>query len=135
MFFRFLFFILALCPAFAQAATITIEGNSSSLGGCIPFGGGSNGSSTAPYDYELEFTVDTAFNFSGGGLIIRFEKTGDYRQDTTCSKVLVGNASSDSSAYFTAQFYDDKDGIYPWDNTAKVDIGGFRLKLSGVGRR
>jgi len=80
-------------------------------------------------NFELRFTVEQPFNFSGGGLIIRFSNpSATYVLDTSCAQVLVNAEPSDASGYFVARFYNDNDGISPWDaGTAPNEIGGFRI--------
>jgi len=96
----------------------------------------SNGTATSPFgnairfDYELGFVVDTPFTFSGGGLIIRFNATGDFAGDNRGNQVLVFSDADDPSGYFVQRFYGDADGEYPYDGSDGGTIGNFRLELS-----
>ncbi|MCB9760039.1 MAG: hypothetical protein H6739_09420 [Alphaproteobacteria bacterium] len=74
-------------------------------------------------NYELAFTADTAFSFGGGGLIIRFQAQGSFVNDSTCTQVLVWGSAGDSSGYFVRRFYNDTDGVYPWDGSGTTSIG------------
>jgi hypothetical protein len=79
-------------------------------------------------NYELRFTVEHPFSFPGGGLLIRFSNPGGaYATDTICDQVLVNADSTDSSGYFVARFFNDADGVSPWDEGGTSDIGGFRI--------
>jgi len=79
-------------------------------------------------NYELQFTVENAFSFPGGGLIIRFSNpSAAYALDTTCSEDLVRADSSDASGNFVGRFFFDPDGVYPWIIVTTNSIGGFRL--------
>jgi hypothetical protein len=82
-------------------------------------------------DYELQFTSEAPFNFTGGGLIIRFSSPGgafatDIQQDST----LINDANgTDSSGFFVERFFNDSDGLPPYTNSDAQGIGGFRLTL------
>ena len=82
-------------------------------------------------DYELQFTAEAPFNFRGGGLIIRFSNPGGaFATDLQQDAVLVNDAdSTDSSGFFVKRFFNDGDGLPPYDNTGTEGIGGFRLTL------
>ena len=69
-------------------------------------------------DFELEFTADAPFSFSGGGLIIRINAAGSFVNDTTCTQVLVHSNAADTSGYFVERFYGDPDGQYPWSSSS-----------------
>ena len=72
-------------------------------------------------NFELRFTAEQAFDFPGGGLIIRFSNpSAAYALDESCSQVLVNYTSSDSSGYFVQKFY--KDTLIDPGN-----IGGFQI--------
>src|SRR5882724_10379950 len=43
---------------------------------------------TVKGNYDLVFTVQSAFSFSGGGLVIRFKAAGAYASVGTCIQVL-----------------------------------------------
>jgi uncharacterized repeat protein (TIGR01451 family) len=86
-------------------------------------------------DFELRFTVEEPFTFSGGGLIIRFSNGSEtYRQDLTCNESQVGvvGTSSDASGYFVRAFWNDPDGLSPFDANNPLPlreeiIGGFQV--------
>jgi hypothetical protein len=84
-------------------------------------------------NFELRFTVEQPFNFSGGGLIIRFSNpSATYALDGSCSQVLVNAESSDASGYFVDRFYTDADGVSPWSNLNTEYIGGFQITTQSV---
>ena len=87
---------------------------------------------TVSGDYELTYTAETSFSFSGGGFIIGFGATppGTYG-DGGCDQVLVGTNYSDASGYFYCRFYSK-----PHLTTTVLDdvqdgfsLGGFKLQL------
>jgi hypothetical protein len=83
-------------------------------------------------DYELAFPVQLPFNFSGGGLIIRFSNpAGAFASDSSGEGVLVNRANSaDSSNQFVERFNGDVDGGAPWTNAFPGEIGGFKLTIA-----
>ena len=86
-------------------------------------------------DYELTFTARAPFNFSGGGLLIRFGSPGgEFATDLNDpgASVLANNAlSTDPSGYFVERDVRDADGVAPWTNDEYLDgIGGFRLNIA-----
>jgi hypothetical protein len=83
-------------------------------------------------DYELAFTAQAAFEFPGGGLIIRISNPGPaFVGDDTCDDDLVGaNDGSDASGFFVRRVYTDADGVSPWDAGDEGPIGQFRLTLN-----
>jgi len=88
-----------------------------------------------PNNFELRFTVEEAFSFSGGGLIIRFSNGSEaYRQDVTCNESQVGvvGKATDTSGYFVRAFWNDPDGLSPFDATNPLPlreeiINGFQI--------
>src|SRR3954468_10304054 len=87
---------------------------------------------TTSGDYELRFTATAPFNFSGGGLLIRFSNPGGAffgDPDTIDDGVLSNNAlPTDPSGYFVAREVRDADGTSPWTGDEYPDgIGGFQL--------
>ena len=80
-------------------------------------------------NFEVQFTVESPFNFSGGGLIIRFSNPSvSYLSDPICDQVLVETSSGDSSGFFVERFYADSDGQSPWSNEETDSyIGGFQV--------
>jgi hypothetical protein len=79
-------------------------------------------------NFELRFTSQANFTFSGGGLIIRFSNpSAAYQSDTSCTQVLVKAFSTDSSGFFVKRFYQDTDGLPPYDAEDTDDIGGFQV--------
>ncbi len=89
-------------------------------------------------NFELQFIAEAPFSFPGGGLIIRFSNpSAAYLADTTCDQVLVNADSTDTSGYFVQRFYNDADGVSPWDNPSTGSIGAFQvinmLSIPGVG--
>ncbi len=83
-------------------------------------------------NFELGFTVENAFNFAGGGLIIRFSNpSATYNADSSCDQVLVYGDPGDTSGFFVERFFTDADGTSPWDTEFLDTIGVFRVG-SGV---
>jgi hypothetical protein len=82
-------------------------------------------------DYELAFTAQAAFNFAGGGLIIRISNPGpSFVGDETCDVQLVGAPDgTDPSGFFVSRVFTDADGVSPWDQGDEGPIGQFRLTL------
>ncbi len=85
-------------------------------------------------NFDMRFVVDSAFDFPGGGLIIRFSNgSAAYRADNdTCDQVGVVATSNDGSENFVVSFWKDEDGIAPWSPDASVDlretlIAGFQV--------
>jgi hypothetical protein len=91
---------------------------------------------TTSGDYELGFTATAPFNFSGGGLLIRFSNPGGAffgDPDTIDDGVLANNAlPTDPSGYFVAREVRDNDGSAPWTDEYLDGIGGFRLNIADV---
>lgn len=57
-------------------------------------------------DYDLVYTVTTAFSFAGGGLAIAFEPLGALLADASVGFGLVGALNaSDPSGLFVGRFY------------------------------
>jgi hypothetical protein len=57
-------------------------------------------------DYELTYTVEAAFNFPGGGLIVGFAGSPPAGYpDNTCDQVLVVTTAPDSSGLFYGRFF------------------------------
>ncbi len=90
-------------------------------------------------NFELQFEVDDSFSFAGGGLIIRFSNgSAAYREDdTTCDQVGVVGKASDSSGYFVRAFWNDPDGVTPFDAENPLPlreeiIGGFQITSRDV---
>jgi hypothetical protein len=84
-------------------------------------------------NYELGFTAEAPFNFTGGGLIIRFsDPSTSYLTDTHCDGVLGGADSSDPSGFFVERYYGDADGVTPYDHFDVASLAGFRLTLADV---
>ena len=81
-------------------------------------------------DYEMTFTAQAAFDFPGGGLIIRISNPGpSFLPDQTCDGQLVGNVSTDSSGRFVERVFNDVDGAAPWDGIDNGPLAQFRLIL------
>lgn len=57
-------------------------------------------------DYDLSFTVDTDFVFSGGGLIIDFAPRGSFlsNDSTTFEQILVNSNADDTSGFFVSRY-------------------------------
>ncbi len=85
-------------------------------------------------DYELQFTSQAPFNFSGGGLIIRFSSPGGaFASDLQQDQTLINDANgTDSSGFFVKRFFNDADGLPPYGDSDTQGIGGFRLTLLDV---
>ena len=88
---------------------------------------------TVDGNYELEYTAQTAFNFPGGGLIIRFSNPGtDLAADdgSTEGPLENGGSDTDTSGFFVERFWRDMDGLYPWTGDMDFDsIAAFRLQI------
>jgi uncharacterized repeat protein (TIGR01451 family) len=79
-------------------------------------------------NYELEFTSEAAFNFAGGGLIVRFSNpSAAYQLDDTCTLVLVKADPSDTSGFFVERFVRDANGTSPWDTLFPNTIAALRI--------
>ena len=81
-------------------------------------------------NFELQFTAEAPFSFPGGGLIIRFsDPSTSYEADTTCTFVLGGGTSTDTSAFFVRRSFRDPDGVFPWAGPffTNVNIGAFQV--------
>ena len=84
-------------------------------------------------NYELGFTAEAPFDFSGGGLIIRFsDPSANYLTDVSCDGVLGGAESSDPSGFFVERYFGDADGLTPYDHFGIGNIAGFRFTLADV---
>ena len=84
-------------------------------------------------NYELGFTAEAPFNFSGGGLIIRFSNPSvAYAMDNFCDGVLGGADSTDPSGFFVERYFGDADGVTPYDQFGVGSLAGFRLTLADV---
>ena len=84
-------------------------------------------------NYELGFTAEAPFNFSGGGLIIRFsDPSVAYAMDKFCDAVLGGADSTDPSGFFVERYFGDADGVTPYDKFGVGSLAGFRLTLADV---
>jgi hypothetical protein len=82
-------------------------------------------------DYELGWTASSAFDFPGGGLLIRFSNPASaFASDITCDATLVNGASTDPSGFFVERAFLDDDGASPWDTTDNSSIGQFRVTLN-----
>ena len=56
-------------------------------------------------DFELAYTVTSAFTFAGGGLVIALEAVGGTTIDTTNNPNLVNSSATDTSNLFVSRFY------------------------------
>ena len=87
---------------------------------------------STPGNYELQWTASAAFDFAGGGLLIRFSNpAGAFATDATCDADLVGAAGpGDASGFFVGRRYGDQDGVSPWTGVNDaVALGQFRVSL------
>jgi hypothetical protein len=83
-------------------------------------------------DFEMQFTVEAPFVFPGGGLIIRFSNPSvSYALYDQCDQVLVKGDSSDTSGFFISRFFQDPDGLPPYQDTDGGSIGAFRIVATG----
>jgi hypothetical protein len=89
------------------------------------------GDSTAG-NFELRYTLEAPFSFPGGGLIILFSNpSATYAMNgTNCEGALVHADGSDPSGYFLERFYNESDGVPPYDNPDPASIGGFQLTIA-----
>lgn len=78
-------------------------------------------------NYELVFTVEQAFSFPGGGLIINFSNPGvNFVNDGTCGDGhVVSTTSSDPSDYFAWGYFRDVLIVDSSVGTRTAPIGGF----------
>ena len=78
-------------------------------------------------NYELVFTVEQAFSFPGGGLIINFSNPGvNFVLDGTCGNGhVVSTTSSDPSDYFAWGYFRDVLIVDSSVGTRNAPIGGF----------
>jgi len=86
-------------------------------------------------NYEMMFTVGAPFSFPGGGLIIRFSNpSAQYRLGAAdaCDQVLVHANDTDSSGNFVLRFFNDGDGLPPYEDDGSGNIGGFRILFTHV---
>lgn len=84
-------------------------------------------------DYDLQFQVESPFDFTGGGLLVKMEASGAFRSDLTCTDVLSVLPSSDPSGQLVSHFYYEYDGSWPWTKTNTSEVAPFRLQLTGRG--
>jgi hypothetical protein len=88
---------------------------------------------TVDGNYELQYRAQTAFNFPGGGLIIRFSNPGaELAADDGMTEGPLSNGGddTDTSGFFVERFLRDLDGVYPWTgDTLVTDIAAFRLQI------
>ncbi|WP_075187111.1 PEP-CTERM sorting domain-containing protein [Teredinibacter haidensis] len=87
------------------ASTITNGGNAADANGftrVVSSGNGGQGTATQG-DYELEFTIDSAWDFLGGGLMIAFSPVGVTASDSSWSTGFYGNSSASNT--HVGQFY------------------------------
>lgn len=83
-------------------------------------------------DFEMQFTVQSTFNFNGGGLIVRFSNpSAAYQLYMQCDQVLVKADQSDASGFFVQRFYGDTDGLPPYDEQDGGAIGAIRIISEG----
>jgi hypothetical protein len=83
-------------------------------------------------NYELQWIASSAFDFPGGGLLIRFSNpAGAFATDATCEPANIGGAdtSADASGFFVGRRYLDADGVSPWPDGDDASIAQFRLIL------
>jgi hypothetical protein len=79
-------------------------------------------------NFEVQYKVEAAFAFAGGGLIIRFANPSEaYKKDPPCDQVQVKASVSDPSGQFLFRVFNDVDGKAPWGNGENDNIGGFRV--------
>lgn len=74
---------------------------------------------TTPEDYELSFTVDARFKFSGGGLIIRVSNPRGplaTRSSADCLPVITADRTPSGTNRLVGTFRLDSDGEFPFDN-------------------
>jgi uncharacterized repeat protein (TIGR01451 family) len=89
-------------------------------------------------NYELTYSIEASFSFSGGGLIIGFggSPPGSFA-DNTCDQVLVWTTANDASGNFHRRFYSHADqdtGILDGatGGTSSTDnMGGFVIESGG----
>ena len=87
-------------------------------------------------DYELKWTSQAAFNFSGGGLMIRFsDPAGAFATDMDAmgAGVLMNTGgSTDPSNQFVKRAPFDADGLAPFGTEYFTGIPGFQLSIADV---
>lgn len=78
--------------------------------------------------FDLGYKAITAFNFPGGGLIIRFSNPSPtYAADNFVNFNLGGGESTDPSGFFVQRSTGDDDGVAPWENASGGNISAFQV--------
>lgn len=86
-------------------------------------------------DFDLVFTVDSAFSFDGGGLVINFFPQGITADDSSGNFNLVASSAGDPSGNFAARyFFASTPGVTPgaFQSVQFDRIGHFRLNATSV---
>jgi hypothetical protein len=79
-------------------------------------------------NYELRFTAETPFSFSGGGLILRFSNpSAAFAADSVCSGLVAGTTVA--GGFFVSRSFADADGAPPWQNETTDGLAAFQLLL------
>jgi hypothetical protein len=79
-------------------------------------------------NYELQWTASAAFDFAGGGLLVRFSNpAGAFAEDGSCDANIAGAGAADASGFFVGRTSGDPDGVSPWGVTFNNAIAQFRL--------
>jgi hypothetical protein len=79
-------------------------------------------------NYELQWTASAAFDFAGGGLLVRFSNpAGAFAEDGSCDANIAGAGASDASGFFVGRTSGDSDGVSPWGTTFNNAIAQFQL--------
>jgi Ca2+-binding RTX toxin-like protein len=87
-------------------------------------------------NFDLSYKIQSGapFGFGGGGLILRFSSpSSSFLTDGTCTSVLRGADSTDSSGFFVQRFNADADGLPPYDGFFNnQSIGSFRVRSAAT---
>ena len=85
-------------------------------------------------DYDLSFTIDTDFTFSGGGLIIDFSASQETLNNSPGSQNLVESNPSDTSGFFVERYYGASTaGNTSGDGVVQLNsVANFQVESSGV---
>lgn len=87
-------------------------------------------------NYELTYTVEAAFSFAGGGLIIRFTNPDatTFALDVSCGIGPTRGVNADASGYFLNMWRDGGgDGLWPYSSDNPDYAAGFVLEISDAG--
>jgi hypothetical protein len=93
---------------------------------------------TVKGDFDLAYKVVTPFNFTGGGLIVKFSNpSAAFEADNVSQFVTqtLATTSLDPSGLFAHRFFQDPDGGAPWTGIEQDRILGFRVNIGDVPKK